>query len=250
MRTSQPKKNTNSLLESISAFNLKNPPSEFEVKKLRREADKLKVISPSEGWMVEGTIASLVGDYSSVKKSFETALRYSSDEFEVIVSNYSMALKGVCKSEEALSVVEKYVSDESSFLLICCIEHSLENGLFRRADMYCKKLKELHDYVSPYTTHINTMVSNADELMITETESKAVHHAVISTLFNNKITKLEIVARKNVHSSCSQLLLFYADATADTIVSIELEIIDKLIELDITSADGQQKITPIILKAV
>lgn len=247
MSISQPQTISNELLQQISKFDLDNEPSEFEAKLFLREAEKLKKSNPSESWMLIGIIQSLLFKYDKAKSSFEKSIAHSPLDFEVVILNYVKALRLLGKFEEALEVSEKYASNDSFMLLENAFLQSLNLGLFNKASSYSKKLKAFSYKDESYLGHLKNMIVSSNELGISESNCSAIYLLVLKSIHSEKILSVKSTVAINYDHSNALILLFYIDANASTIANIELDIAEKLAELDIAPV-LEHKITPVILK--
>lgn len=247
MPTPLPKLLTNELIHRLSQFRFGDVPSEFEIKLFLREAEKLKQADPAQGWMVSGIIDSLLYNYKDTKKAFEKALRNGPSEFDVVVSNYALALRRLGRLEEAIELLDKYASEDSSLLLNNAFSLSLNAGLFNKAKIYSEKLKKLSINEDLNTEYLNDLTVACNELNISESDCSEVHLLVLNIIYGKKISAVEFVVRRNHENYNSLILLFYIDASVNTLADIGLEIIDKLVEIDI-AAIVEQKVTPLVMK--
>jgi len=247
MPTSQSQTLTSELLQRLSKFDFGDVPSEFEVKLFFREAEKLKKVDLSEGWMVAGIIDTLVYNYEGAKKAFEKSLSNGPSDMDIVVSNYTLALQRLGRFEEAMELIKKHVSDDNFILLNDAFLLALKTGLFNEATFYAEKLKKFSTHENPDTEHLKDLKADCDELNISESDCSAVHLLALNAVQDKKIPVVEIAVRRNDENDNSLILLFYVDADADTLSNIGLTIIDKLVETDI-AAVIEQKVTPLVMK--
>ena len=243
----QPQSLTSELLQRLSKFEFGDVPSEFEVKLFFREAEKLKKVDLSEGWMVAGIIDTLVYNYEDAKKAFEKSLSNGPSDLDIVVSNYALALLRLGRFEEAIELVKKYVSDDNFILLNDAFSLTLKTGLFNAATFYSEKLKKFSKPENHDTKHLNDLKTACDELNISEPDCSAIHLLVLNAIHDKKIPAVDFAVRRNDENDNSLILLFYVDADVDTLADIGLAIIDKLVESDIT-AIVEQKVTPLVMK--
>ncbi len=92
----------NSLIDRLNSLQEEDRASlEFEIRRLRREAEKLKSADPAQAFAILGIIACFEGKVEDVRGYHKNALRYSG-EAPVHFANYATSL-GKCKlPEEAL----------------------------------------------------------------------------------------------------------------------------------------------------
>ena len=92
----------NSLIDRLNSLQEEDRASlEFEIRRLRREAEKLKSADPAQAFAILGIIACFEGNVEDVRGYHKNALRYSG-EAPVHLANYATSL-GKCKlPEEAL----------------------------------------------------------------------------------------------------------------------------------------------------
>lgn len=243
----QPQPLTIKLLKQISEYSFLNMPSEFEIMRFKRDAEKLKKVDPSDGWMVEAVICSLLGDYEGTRDSFEKALRSGPSELDVVVSNYSISLRRLGKFEESIEVLERYVSDDNSLLLNDTYLTTLNLGYFNKASHYRKKLEAFPDSKHILDGQLDGLKVPCDELNISEPECSALFIVVLSEIRNAKLPLDGVALARNHESNDSLILMFYVDADANALSNISAAIIDKLVELDIASV-AEQKVFPLVLK--
>lgn len=236
---------TNELIGRISKFDLENVPSEFEAKLFLREAEKVKNIDPSEGWMLKGIVYSLLGRYTETLNAFDKSLSSASEEFDVVVLNYAKALRILGKFDESYAIVEKYLSHDSSMLLDYAYKLSLNIGLLDKANLYNEKLKEFPSYDLIYSEHLHKLQTSCKNLDIGITDLKEIHLLVLSSIYQEKKLPLDLSNEVDYENGNSIILLFHVQANAKSIAKMEWNIAEGLSEKNIP-AITTNKIMPII----
>ncbi len=165
MNKASPQTMTNDLIKKVSSYNLEHLPSEFEVKLLLRDAEKLKTVNPAEGWMLSGIIYSFSKDSGKSVAAFEKALALSTDQFNVVLNNYVWSLELLGQFDIVGDVLKKYVSDDDYDLISFAISVFMHYGLIDDAINYQKKLNRFN-VKNSFEEHLNNLVELCSQLKI------------------------------------------------------------------------------------
>lgn len=241
MNKSSPQTITNNLIEKISSYNLDNLPSEFELKSLLRDADKLKKVSPAEGWMLLGMIHSL-SDYSEESiYAFENALALSTNQFNLVLKNYIGSLEYLGKFEDICDLLKKYISDDNHDLISSAITIFARYGLIDDALSYQRKLKKLNIKI-PLEAQLNYLVALCSQLNIDYSHLHEIYLFALSSMHKAGVmpNKMEFMEADD-----ALIIIFYVNTSAENMSNIEWSIVDKLAESN-TSPAILKKIVPIL----
>lgn len=87
MATLNPQTTYNDLIEVINQYMVAGTaPNEFETRRLRREAEKLKSVNPTEGWLISAMIASIRWERETLISSAQNAVATAPGSVDVLVS--------------------------------------------------------------------------------------------------------------------------------------------------------------------
>jgi tetratricopeptide (TPR) repeat protein len=159
----------NSLIDRLNSLQEDDQPSlEFEIKKLRREAEKLKSADPAQAFAILGIIACFEGNVPDMHRYHKNALRYSGAT-SLHLANYATSLNKCKLPEEALEYAKKAYENSQSDLgmrkaaLGMVIELAYLLGKFEEYlsynERWVKLTKEkhpftiLHDFSEKYRLH-------------------------------------------------------------------------------------------------
>lgn len=231
MPTSQPKTKGNELVAKLSAFTLENVPNDFTKRQLLRDADAVKKINPSEGWMLTGVILSRAFNYKDAKHAFETAIHLNTAVFEIVIVNYCESLMFLNKDEEALGIAEKYLQPDNFDLITTALRLASNLGLYEKVFEFYDMLKSFNDsriaHPLPFLyDHFKKIASASKVFDISGNDISAVYSLVMSSVHSAK----KMVIRYGVYIMDDDFMTieFYVDADTDVIHKISMDVIDKL----------------------
>ncbi|MBZ3661949.1 hypothetical protein [Pseudomonas monteilii] len=88
------------ITEQINMLAQSDSPSEMEIRRVRREIDKVKAADAAQHYMLLGMLCAVVGDGDECRANHDRSLRLSGDT--VFLLNYSFSLKRLGATGEAL----------------------------------------------------------------------------------------------------------------------------------------------------
>jgi len=243
MLNTNPQTTTNQLINKLLNYSLKNPPNEFQKRLFFTEANKLKKISPIEGWIIEGIIYSLINDYNSSVKAFENALALQPYNKFVII-NYSASLMKFGLFEKSYLLVKKSL-DYNHEILPYLYDISIGCGFFNDAIIYQKELNKRNQEIPKLDQLLDNIQYFCKKLEIDINDFQIIYLCVLKTIYSEKEKVIEIIQELEPPNFDSLTIFFGIHADADKICDIEYKLYERLAKLNISAIDNQ-KVLPII----
>jgi len=243
MLNTNPQTTANQLIVQLSNYSLENPPNEFEKRRFFKEADKLKNISPIEGWVIEGIIYSLINNYNSSVKAFENALALRPHN-ELVIRNYSTSLIKFGLFEKSYLLVKEHL-DYNHEILPYIYEISIGYGFFSDAIIYQKELTNRNQKIPKIDQLLNNIQYFCKNLEIDINDFQIIYLCVLNTIYSEKEKVIEVTEEMEPPYFDSLTIFFGIHADADKICDIEYKLYERLAKLNISAIDNQ-KVLPII----
>lgn len=218
------------------------PPTAFELQKLKREAKALAKVDAAWSWVLQGMVAVLAEQPDEMRKCHEIALNIEPHD-EELVRNYAVSLMKMGFVSEALKTIRiaYRLAEGHSGNLELLIDYSWEAGRIREALRHChtwEKLNPAHIY--RYKSFLEEGQRIYDSAGIEDDEAEYVRALSHSVLHENGIYRVQ--SGKGVHADeesewCSWTVSL-PRSVAD-VVELDMELIGRLVEANVSPMLGE-----------
>lgn len=242
-----PKTKADELFKELNLFTLITPPSEFQIQGFFREAEKVKKVNASQGFMLIGLIHYLNNDYQKTKSAFINALANVPEDRETVILNYSVALMGLGKVTEGYDVLLNNYIQGSYQLTIEICRVGILLGLFEQTSVFIEKLESFPNN-SDDLLFFKGAIDTFKKSKITEKETNEVSKLLISVYSPFKITPSSSSILIDHEDGSLITALYFKDINSETLTELSTALIEKLTESELPAVE-ENKLSPVFLKA-
>lgn len=242
-----PEKKTAELLKELSLYSLIDPPSELELKRFEREAEKIKRIDSSDGYMLIGLVSFLKDDYQKAKSSFDNALANAPRDRETVLLNYSVVLNKLGRLSEGYTLlIDNYIQGSYEITTVIC-KYGLLLGLFEDISEYVDKLKSFSNHSEDFL-YVDGCIKAFKDAQITQKEACDVYALLNEIYTKYKLSPTSSALRPDHEDDSLIAALYFKDISSDILSNLSLELIERLAEKEF-AAVVENKLSIVFFKS-
>jgi hypothetical protein len=232
----QPKTILDTLVIQLSeAAKTQKKPNDFEIRKFKKEAEKLKNVSLAQSAMAKGMIAFLEGNLEECKRQHELSLMLNNDvdDYDVSLRNYAVSMHKFGQSSEAYRLLKLIVDKQSTDLMDICltIEAAFYAGYLSEVLKYYDLLLE-KSKSSDLFHDVQKCICEAKEMIdmkIPEDVTRSFSSLIEEICSSNSVLLID----KSTHKMDGEIFQ-WVETTADVDTTVEMNFIlaEKLSEME------------------